>query len=121
MKNASLNIDAGRVVGRIDGPGHLTDMVADLDTTTDPLTGEVTSVSLLVNSIFGGPGGIASGLAAVGVTSPDDSIWLAGPFLGNPPDDGRPAITFNIDSSGEVMGIEPSPFRIFLSSPPMIT
>ena len=65
-----------------------------------------------------GPGGIAGGLAAVAATPPDDGIWLVNPVLTNPPDDGLVAIGFLLNPAGEVMGIQPEPFRIFLGIPP---
>lgn len=95
----------------------LTDFQAQMTSSIDPSTG-VETIALLVNSGLFGPGGFAGGLAAVGSSPPDDNIWLANPFLSSPPDDNVPAISFLLNPGGEVMGIEPSPFRIFLGNPP---
>ena len=94
-----------------------TDFQADMVSSIDPITGNEI-ISLLVNSTLFGPGGFAGGLGEVGSSPPDDSLWLVDPFLSSPPDDNRPAIGFILDESGNVMGIEPSPFRMFLGNPP---
>ena len=95
---------------------RLTDFQAVVSSVIDPETGNET-VSLLVHSARFGPGGFAGGTASVRDQPPDDNLWLVDPFLGNPPDDSTPALSFLLNPGGTVMGIEPSPFRLFLANP----
>ena len=90
---------------------------ADMTSTIDPDTGNET-LSLLINSTRFGSGGIASGLAAVSVSPPDDSRWVVDPFLISPPDDGTPALSFLLSPGGTILGIEANPFFIFSGFPP---
>lgn len=92
----------------------LTGFTADMQSANDPRTGNQI-VSLLINSSFFTPGGIAGGLAAISGQPPAETLWLADPFLAAPPEDAEPAVGFVVNPGGEVMGIEPSPFRIFLT------
>lgn len=94
-----------------------TDMRAQFALSPNPLTGGHQTLSLLVNETLFGPGGFAAGgvlIDDVGQTPPDDNLWLTDPFGTTPPDDTTPAISFNIDSAGEVSGISPEPFRRFV-------
>ena len=49
---------------------------------------------------------------------PDDGIWLAEDIGGAAPPDDNKVLTFRFDAGGIFMGIDPTPFRIFLAAPP---
>ena len=94
-----------------------TDFQAVMASSVDPRTGNEI-VSLLVASSLFGPGGFAGGLGAVGTTPDDGHIWLIDPFAGVDPSPFMPVLSFIVSPGGDVMGVEPSPFRLFTAQPP---
>jgi len=104
-------------------PFRISDFQAVMQNTPDPSTGGGT-ISLLVNSALFGPGGFAGGqvldLGTASGVPPDDGLWLTDPFSGMTPDDNIVAIGFGYDRAGQVSGVEPTPFRVFMGIGPFM-
>jgi hypothetical protein len=95
---------------------QFTDFQADMTSVIDPASGNET-ISLLINSTMFGAGGFAGGQGEVGGNPADDTVWLVDPFGGAPPD-GTPVIRVLLDTSGDVLGIDPTPFQVYVAYPP---
>ena len=77
-----------------------------------------TRVHLLAGGPFGA-GGIGHGMVDFGeVAGPAEILWLVQDELGFRPRDRSRILTFSFDDAGRFMGIEPTPFRVFLSEYP---